>query len=104
MQPLFSRLITLPLLGLLLSLLLAACGNPGALYLPDEQRAEGNQESTEYIDAPGPAGFEGVPDEEFLGDPDGPAMDEEEALDESDEEGEEEEAAFEQDRESRPGP
>lgn len=100
MQRLFSRQITL----LLICLLLAACGNPGALYLPEEQRAEGNQETTEYIDAPGPAGNEGVPDEEWQGDPDGPAMDEEEALDESEEESEEEEAAFKKDRENGPGP
>ncbi len=96
MHPLLSRLITL----LVLSLALAACGNPGPLYLPAEQTAVGNQESTEYEGTPGPAGFVGEGDDGWQEDADGPAMDEIEAQDAADEEADDEEEAFKKDNDS----
>ncbi len=80
------------------SMFLSGCGNPGALYLPDEQTAEGNQGSTEYVDPPDPAGFTGEDDEAFLGDGEGPAEDEAEEQEADNEEAEGQEKEFEQDR------
>jgi len=86
------------------SMMLSGCGNPGALYLPDEPTAEGNQGSTEYVEPPDPAGFVGEEDEAFFGDGEGPAEDEAEDQEADNEEAEGEEKEFEQDRGDRPGP
>lgn len=107
MHRLFLPTITLFALGLLLT----ACGNPGALYLPDEQPATGNQGSLEYVPPGGPAASPAEGDEAWQGGTDGPAMEEADAQEaaaientEEDEAEKDESEGDGQDRVNRPGP